>query len=180
MTPDDVRSSLRVAVDAVAAALHAYVDVAAGVAAEADSPKDAQADPRLAEARHRAGLALGRLDDELLLRLGLDEQIGVAWDGVESPLEELPADAEPEDELPGDDFFLHFVVCAAPGASAESLDRAIEVVDEAGFEVLNRLEEAGFVVPSFGASRGLPIVLDADEDADEDDLLDDDDGDGHR
>lgn len=146
---------------AVVAGLHRRLDTWAaaveGVAGEADDTTEALADPRLEAAEAAFDDLLGDFHSAAGVVLGLP------------PLTELEDDDEdgPDDEmlvLEGEDFYLHFVVGVPDGASAEALDRALEVVDEAGFEVINRLEEAGFVVPSFGSSRGVPIVLDDDED----------------
>ncbi len=149
----------RAAIAAVHQRLDAWAAVVEGLALEADSTEDALADPRLEAAESGFEDALGDFHSAAGVMLGLP------------PLTRLEDDTaeEPDDEgivVDGDDFFLHFVVGVPPGASAESLDRALDVVDDAGFDVLRRLEEAGFVVPSFGASRSVPPQPDDDDEED--------------
>jgi hypothetical protein len=168
VTPSEPATALHSGVDAVAAALHALVDVAAGVTAESGTLSSAQADPRLADAEHRAAVAMGRLDDLLHERLGISVDVGaIAWEGIG---DDGDADGEPDADAVDlvDDFWLHFVVAAPPGASPEALDRVIEIVDMAGRDVATRLEDNDFVVAMYEASRGDPD-LDGDDVGDEGD-----------
>jgi hypothetical protein len=166
VTASEPATALHSGVDAVAAALHALVDVAAGVTAESGTLSSAQADPRLADAEHRAAVAMGRLDDLLHERLGISVDVGaIAWEGIGDDDGDGVPDGDAVDLV--DDFWLHFVVAAPHGASPEALDRVIEIVDMAGRDVATRLEDNDFVVAMYEASRGDPD-LDGDEDEDED------------
>ncbi len=171
MTAHRGADDLHAAVQRLADALHAYVDVAVGVPGEAASQEDAAADPRLAVAQDAAARALDALDAQALLELG----VGVRPILDESEAYEGSLDVvvdEAVDDSSSDDFFLHFVVRTPAGVSPEALDRVIDIVDEGGFDVLNRLEQAGFDVPSFGASRGAAFLVDESDLEDIEDIED--------
>lgn len=131
-----------------AAALHAALDrwqsVIRGVGAEAADTDDALADPRLEAADTAFSDALGDFHGAAGVALGLPPD-------DESDLTEPDED---EEEVGGDIFSLQFFVGLTEGAPATELDRVIEVIDAGGFDVVTRLETAGFVVPTFAASRG--------------------------
>jgi hypothetical protein len=185
---------LHTLVDEYTRALHHYVDVAAGVRAESSGPAEAGEDPRLEVAAREAALAMGRLEDACTSGLGLTADVGMAWveDTVEgtapdvlSPEEPVGEDAavvHPDDEdLVADAFHLHFAVLAALGPGGDPLDGVLEVVEEAGYEVVTRLEEAGYEVPEFGISRGDPEPFDflaGEPDEDDEDDEDEDDAPG--
>lgn len=159
------------ALDTAVAALHAALDrwhaVVAGVAAEAADVSDAVADPRLEDAETAFSDALGTVHGAVGTVLGLS--------GGEEPEE----DDEP---VEGDVFFLQFFVGLPEGSPGSALDEVIELIDAGGFDVVGRLERAGFVVPTFAASRGELSVglLDEDLGDDSDDDSDDDSTDDGR
>lgn len=156
--PDD---DLATAAAALQSALDRWQSVIRGVAAEAADTDDALADPRLEAADTAFSDALGEFHGAAGVALGLPPD-------DESDLTEPGADDE---EVEGDIFSLQFFVGLSEGTPATELDRVIEVIDAGGFDVVTRLETAGFVVPTFAASRGEIAVglLDpvSDEDADE-------------
>jgi hypothetical protein len=151
---DDLRAAV--------AELHRRVDAwhtaVEGVVAEADVESDALADPRLEDAQDRFYEALAGFEEASLPVLGLE------------PAE--MAAAEPQESAVADEFFLHFVVALPDGQPPQRFDEALQIVDQCGFHVLEKLEEAGFHVPQFGSSRGEPATIFT---VDEDDGTADDD-----
>lgn len=159
--------ALSAAVAAVHAALDRWHSVVQGVGAESGDVEDALADPRLEAS-------------EALFADALSEFHGAA--GVVLGLR--PDDDDDDDideEIEGDVFILQFFVGLSEGTPPTALDRVIEVLDAGGLEVVTRLESAGFVVPTFAASRGeLPVALleEIEDDDPEGDVGPDDAGDG--
>ena len=151
MTASD---DLRAAVAALHQRVDAWAEAVEGSAAEAPETGDALADPRLEDAQNRFYDALSAFEEASLPVLGLE-------------LEEPEDEAQPDEPLLADDFFLHFVVTISEGESADRFNDALRVIDECGFQVLEKLEEAGFHVPefgtSYGASRGDAFDLGDDE-----------------
>jgi hypothetical protein len=165
---DDAAGQLRAAaadlharVAELSEALHGLVDVAVGVRAEFGRDASTASDPRLQDAEQRSALVLVRLDDAFRARLGMNVDVGgMAWEDDDDVIELDPDGADRS----FDDFFLHLLVGTDAGGSPEALDRALDVLDAAGHEVCRRLEEAGFAVPEWGASRGEPDLDAGDDD----------------
>lgn len=147
-------AELHAAVDAYTRTLHTLVDVAVGAVEEAGAAGGAGADPRLGAAEDDASVALGALERLFAERLALMVDLGApVWVDAD--------EEEPAENLTAERFVLDFVVGVAPGASPEALDRVLEIVDAGGYDIVGRLEESGYVVPEFGATRGgLPEDLD--------------------
>jgi hypothetical protein len=145
---------LRAAVTELRRRIDAWHAAVEGAAAEAPEKGDALSDPRLEDAQNRFYDALSTFEEASLPVLGLQ-------------LEEPDEKAEPDEPVLAEDFFLHFVVTVGEGESTDRFNDALRVIDECGFLVLERLEEAGFHVPefgtSYGASRGNVLDLDDDE-----------------
>ncbi|MGH8867854.1 MAG: hypothetical protein ACRDYU_07645 [Actinomycetes bacterium] len=162
MSADESTTDLHALVTAYATALHYYVDVAVGVRGESSGAAEAVEDPRLEVAAREAALALGRLEDACTEQLGLTADVGMAWVADDLAAEAtagatvLSEGAEDEDDVPADSFHLHFAVVATPGSSEEALDGVLEIVEEAGYEIVTRLEDAGYEVPELGIARGEP------------------------
>ena len=141
-------------VDQLAAALHGYVDTAVGVRAEFGST-EADEDPRILALESEVGSLNARLYDLLHERLGLHADLtGMSW-GDE---DEGDADGLPE-PLEVDTFHLGFLVGPPAGTSDLSLDSVLDLVEQGGSELADRLVEAGFVVDGWGASRGGAVRL---------------------
>lgn len=140
---DELAASVR----AVHAALDRWHDVVVGVAREADGPDEAVADPRLEDAEAGFAAALEAFHGAAGDELGLtgDASIEGSGDSGEDAGDEL---------LEGDIFFLQFFVGLPPETPPEALDGVLDLIDDGAFAVIGRLEEAGFVVPTFAASRG--------------------------
>ena len=151
-------------VSELAAALHEYVDTAAGVRAEFGA-SEADEDPRvLALEAHVSGLN-ARLYDLLHERLGIHADLtGMSW-GDE---DEGDADGLPE-PLEVDTFHLGFVVGPPPGTSDLSLESVLDLVEQGGAELAQHLVDAGFEVGEWGVSRGAAVAFEEDEEEDEDD-----------
>jgi hypothetical protein len=153
-------SELHATVDGLAAALHSYVDTAVGVRAEFGSA-EADEDPRILVLEAKVGALNARLYDLIHVRLGLHADLtGMSWDDEEP---EGPVD---EDEV--DTFHLGFVVGPPQAASDLTLASVLDLIDAGGAELARTLQEAGFDVLEWGAARGAPVHLGA-EDEDEED-----------
>ena len=161
-------ADLHAVVDQLAAALHGYVDTAVGVRAEFGST-EADEDPRILALESEIGGLNARLYDLLHERLGLHSDLtGMSWgDDDEGDADGLP------DPLEVDTFHLGFLVGPPVGTSDLSLDSVLDLVEQGGSELADRLVGAGFVVDGWGASRGAPFDFDEDEDEDGDDEEDD-------
>ena len=153
---------LHAAVDALAKALHGYVDTAVGVRAEFGST-EADEDPRILALESEIGGLNARLYDLLHERLGLHADLtGMSW-GDE---DEGDADGPPLD-VQLDTFHLGFLIGPPAGTSDLSLDSVLDLVEQGGAELAGRLVDAGFLVDGWGASRGAAFDFD-DEDEDDD------------
>ncbi len=154
---------LHASVDALAAALHAYVDTAVGVRAEFGST-EADEDPRILALESEIGGLNAQLYDLLHERLGLHADLtGMSWGDEEHG----DADA-PRSDAELDTFHLGFVVGPPPGTSDLTLDSVLDLVEQGGSDLAQRLVDAGFEVGEWGASRGAAVTFEEDEDDDED------------
>jgi len=50
------------------------------------------------------------------------------------------------------------------------MDSVLGIVDDGGAEIARRLTDRGFDVSEWGASRGVPVEFEPDDDDDEDDI----------
>ena len=128
------------AVTALHAAVDRWRDVVVGVGSESTTAQDAVADPRLEAAESDVARALDGVHSAAGDVLGLT--------GGE------PVETADEDLLEGDIFFLQFFVGLPDGVPPDALDGVIDLLDAGGFALIAQLEQAGFVVPTFAASRG--------------------------
>lgn len=155
-------SDLHGIVDELAGALHAYVEAAIGVRAEFGA-HEADEDPRILALESRVSGLNAALYDVLHDRLGLHSDLtGMTWedsDGAGDDDDLAPHD----DEL--DAFHLGFVVGPPSGLSDLSMDSVLGIVDDGGAEIARRLMDSGFDVTEWGASRGVPVEFEHDEDA---------------
>ena len=158
-------ADLHSVVDALSASLHEYIDAAVGVRAEFGA-HEADEDPRILALESRVSNLNAELYDVLHDRLGLHSDLtGMTWDdGTEAD-----ADLPPQDEEL-DTFHLGFVVGPPTGTSDLSMDSVLGIVDDGGAEIARRLTERGFDVTEWGASRGVPVEFEPDDDDDEDDI----------
>ncbi|GIG36355.1 hypothetical protein [Cellulomonas pakistanensis] len=149
--------AMHAAVDALAAALHDYVDTAAGVRAEFGA-SEADEDPRVLALESRVSGLNARLYDLLHESLGMHSELtGMTWE------EPAPAEAPAADE-DTDEFHLGFVVSVPAATGDQSIDAVLGIVDNGGAEIVERLLDSGFTVEGWGASRGAPVSFDDDED----------------
>ena len=151
----DATHDLRTALATLHARLDAWHDTVLGVAAETAPHDDPLVDPRLEAASDAFQDALGEYEEQTLRVLGLEVVEGVeerAGTGVE----------------PGvlvDDFFVHLVVGVREDEPPARLLDALGIIDESTVATLvDRLEEAGFVVPEYRVARG---ELDLDDDGED-------------
>ncbi|MCK9792193.1 hypothetical protein M1843_00345 [Isoptericola sp. 4D.3] len=162
------------AVDALAAALHEYVQTAVGVRAEFGAA-EADEDPRVLALENRVGQLNAAVFDALHDGLGMHPDLtSSVWEGDDEEPEH--AHDAPEGAVPAEVFYLGFVVAdPAPGASA-SLDGVVELLDEAGGAVAQRLFDGGYEVAEWATSRGAAVEFgddDLDDELTDDDVLDD-------
>jgi hypothetical protein len=145
-------TAMHAAVDALAAALHEYVDTAVGVRAEFGAA-EADEDPRVLALEATVGTINAGLYDSLHDALGLHPDLtSLVWAGDEEAGTGQDADAPPAPEV-AEPFYLGFVV--APGRTPDTaLDAVIDFLDSAGEQVVAALVESGFDVPEWAASRG--------------------------
>ncbi|RMI12642.1 hypothetical protein EBM89_07965 [Cellulomonas triticagri] len=148
-------------VDALAAALHEYVETAAGVRAEFGA-SEADEDPRVLALEGRVSTLNARLYDLLHAGLGMHSELtGMSWeDETAAP----PTSGEDEDT---DEFHLGFVVSVPGGPTDQTIDAVLGIVDNGGAEIVERLLESGFSVEGWGAARGAPVTFEDDEDSDD-------------
>ncbi|WP_083942142.1 hypothetical protein [Sanguibacter suarezii] len=154
---------LHTAVDEIAAALHDYIESAAGVRAEFGA-HEADEDPRILAIEERVSGLNARLYDLIHERLGMHADLtSLAW-------EEEPGDEHSDDagENAPDTFHLGFFVWPPAGPSDESMDSVISLIDAGGEAITQRLAEAGFQVSEWGAARGTPVLFEDDSDEDSD------------
>lgn len=143
---------LHAAVDALAAALHTYVETAVGVRSEF-GVADADVDPRIMALEAQVAHHNLRLYDEIHEVLGVHAHLtGLAMEGDEDDAEDLTG---------YETFHLGFLVGPQAG-SAVSLDDVLGLVDDAGAEIARHLLERRFDVPEWGSSRGVPVLFDDD------------------
>ena len=153
------RAPLHAAVDRIAAALHEYVDTAAGVRTEF-GVAEADVDPRVIALETRVAELNGALYQALHRTLGVHAHlVGLAVDGP---------DEEDEEDLDGyEAFHLGFLVAPQAGGADLPLDAVLGLIDDAGADLARRLLDLRFDVPEWGASRGEPVLFD-DDDEEED------------
>ncbi|HEY0186482.1 MAG TPA: hypothetical protein VGC67_03250 [Cellulomonas sp.] len=146
-------------VDELAAALHEYVDTAAGVRAEFGSA-EADEDPRVLALESRVSGLNARLYDLLHDHLGMHSELtGMVWEDDDEP----EPSTEDEDT---DEFHLGFVVSLPAGPTDQTIDAVLGIVDNGGAEIVERLLDQGFAVEGWGASRGAAMSFDEDDDED--------------
>jgi len=149
-TPLEVNASpIHQSVDALAAALHEYVDTAIGVRAEFGAA-DADGDPRLLALEHSVGTLNAALFDELHDRLGVHPDLTCSvWVG-DSDEDEAP----PVGERVAEEFFLGLLVEEPDETTEMTLDGAVDLMDEAGAWVTSKLAEAGYNIVEWAVTRG--------------------------
>ncbi|MBO3086398.1 hypothetical protein [Cellulomonas fengjieae] len=158
-------ADLHAVVAALAATLHGYVDVAVGVRAEFGST-EADEDPRILALESEVGALNAQLYDLLHERLGLHADLtGMSWG------EEEHGDADaPRSDAEIDTFHLGFVVGPPPGTSDLSLESVLDLVEQGGADLAQRLVDVGFEVGEWGASRGAAVTfLEVDDEGEDDD-----------
>ncbi|GEA80789.1 hypothetical protein [Cellulomonas uda] len=156
-------AGLHAAVDALAAALHEYVDAAVGVRAEFGST-EADEDPRILALEARVGTLNAALYDQIHDRLGMHSDLtGMTWQEDEGGHDDAPSE---DDEA--DTFHVGLVVVRTPAAGDRTLDSALDIVESGAGDLTQALVDAGFEVAEWGVSRGAHVDF-GDEDDDEDD-----------
>jgi hypothetical protein len=135
--------------------LDAWHDTVLGVAAETAADDNPLADPRLEAAADTFQDALGRYEEATLRLLGIEP--------VDEPEATRPDDGHGGEAVLVDDFFVHLVVGVREGEPGSRLGGALEVIDDAALGVVERLDEAGYVVPEYEVSRGGPDLGEEDE-----------------
>jgi hypothetical protein len=154
------------AVDALAAALHAYVGTAVGVRAEFGAA-EADEDPRILALENRIGQLNATLFDALHDGLGMHPDLTSSVWGQES--HDPHVHAVPDGAVIAEPFYLGFLVAAPRQPADMTLDGMIELLDEAGEEVAGRLLGAGYEVVEWAASRGQAAAFGEDVDDEEED-----------
>jgi len=149
-------AAMHASVDALAAALHEYVDTAAGVRAEFGAA-EADEDPRVLALETRVSALNAQLYDLLHESLGMHSELtGMTWE------DDAHGAAEPLADEDTDEFHLGFVVSVPGGPVDQSIDAVLGIVDNGGAEIVERLLESGYAVEGWGASRGAPVSFDDD------------------
>ncbi|ACZ30051.1 hypothetical protein Xcel_1020 [Xylanimonas cellulosilytica DSM 15894] len=163
--PGTDAAPMHAAVDALAAALHEYVETAVGVRAEFGAAESDE-DPRILALENRVGQLNAGLFDRLHDALGMHPDLtSSVWRPAEDVHDHEDAHDVPEGIERAEVFYLGFVVAAPPAGVDMTLDGMIDVLDEAGEEATNRFAEAGYDVVEWAASRGAaPGFGDDDED----------------
>ncbi|MDM7830859.1 hypothetical protein [Cellulomonas edaphi] len=155
-------TELHAAVEALAAALHSYVDTAVGVRAEFGA-QEADEDPRILSLESEIGALNATLYDGLHATLGLHADLtGMSW-GDEDEGDVDAAPVEPDVET----FHVGFVVTRGSAAGDRTLDSVLDVVEEGGATIAQAVVDSGFDVHEWGVSRGAPVLFDEDADDDE-------------
>ncbi|MEL7975914.1 hypothetical protein AAG589_08600 [Isoptericola sp. F-RaC21] len=166
------------AVDALAAALHEYVQTAVGVRAEFGAA-EADEDPRVLALENRVGQLNAAVFDALHDGLGMHPDLtSSVWEGDDEEPEH--AHDAPEGAVPAEVFYLGFVVADPAPGSPGTLDGVVELLDESGADVAQRLFDGGYEVAEWATSRGAAVEF-GDDDLDdelEDEAADEDDTDG--
>jgi hypothetical protein len=154
------------AVDALAAVLHDYVDTAVGVRAEFGAA-EADEDPRILALENRIGQLNATLFDALHDGLGMHPDLTSSVWGPEEDAHDEHGHEVPEGAVVAEPFYLSFLVTAPPQPSDMTLDGVIELLDEAGEDVAERLVDGGYEVVEWAASRGEAAAFGDDEEHDE-------------
>ena len=163
-TPPVDGTSMHDAVDALATALHGYVDTVIGVRTEFNA-HDADEDPRVLALESRIGALNGALYDEIHRLLGLHPDLTtLAW--TNRWTQDDPDAPRPQADL--DTFSLGFVVSPTAGPTGSTLDAVLELLDAGGEALVAQLTGAGFEVLEWATTRGGPAPFDDLEDDDED------------
>ncbi|PJI94565.1 hypothetical protein [Luteimicrobium subarcticum] len=158
------RAPLHAAVDALAAALHEYVDTAVGVRAEFGA-SEADEDPRILALESRIAGRNADVFDALHTSLGMHPDLNtLTWGDADAHDHDHDGADEP---LEAEVFYLGFVVTPPTRASDTTMGGVIGLLDEAGEATVQRLGEAGFEVVEWAASRGEPDLFDDDDDEDD-------------
>jgi hypothetical protein len=154
--------AMHATVDELVAALHEYVDTAAGVRAEFGS-SEADEDPRVLALEARVSGLNARLYDLLHDSLGMHPELtGMVWEDSDEPETVLGGEDEDTDE-----FHLGFVVSLPAGPSDQSIDAVLGIVDNGGAEIVERLLDQGFAVEGWGAARGAAVSFEEDDEDDD-------------
>ncbi|OIQ83718.1 hypothetical protein GALL_344780 [mine drainage metagenome] len=163
-TPPVDGTTMHTAVEALATALHGYVDTVIGVRTEFNA-HDADEDPRVLALENRISALNGALYDEIHRLLGLHPDLTtLAW--TNRWAQNDPDAARPQTDL--DTFSLGFVVSPTTGPTASTLDAVLELLDAGGEALVAQLTGAGFEVLEWATTRGGPAPFDDLEDDDED------------
>lgn len=163
--PGTDAAPLHAAVDALAAALHEYVDTAVGVRAEFGAA-ESDDDPRVLSLENRIGQHNAMLFDALHDSLGMHPDL---TSSVWEPAEDAAHDHDiPDGFEPAEVFYLGFLVAAPPEGVDMTLDGVITVLDEAGEDVTAAFADAGYEVVEWAASRGEAPGFGDDDDEDDD------------
>jgi hypothetical protein len=166
-TPAVDAATMHDAVDALAAALHGYVETVVGVRTEFTA-HDADEDPRVLALETRISGLNADLYDEIHRLLGLHPDLtSMTWSGQVTATD--PDAPRPQAEL--DTFSLGFVVGPGEGPVGSNLDAVLELLDAGGEKLVAQLADAGFDVLEWATTRGGPAPFDDmdDDDEDEDD-----------
>ncbi|MHB1489053.1 MAG: hypothetical protein ACYCTH_00970 [Cellulomonas sp.] len=168
-TPPVDGTTMHTAVEALATALHGYVDTVIGVRTEFNA-HDADEDPRVLALENRISALNGALYDEIHRLLGLHPDLTtLAW--TNRWAQNDPDAPRPQTDL--DTFSLGFVVSPTTGPTASTLDAVLELLDAGGEALVAQLTGAGFEVLEWATTRGGPAPFDDLEDDDEDEDEDD-------
>ena len=164
-TPPVEGTTMHTAVEALATALHGYVDTVIGVRTEFNA-HDADEDPRVLALENRISALNGALYDEIHRLLGLHPDLTtLAW--TNRWVQNDPDAPRPQTDL--DTFSLGFVVSPTTGPTASTLDTVLELLDAGGEALVAQLTGAGFEVLEWATTRGGPAPFDDLEDDDEED-----------
>ncbi|MCA5892341.1 hypothetical protein LEP48_03115 [Isoptericola sp. NEAU-Y5] len=160
------------AVDALAAALHEYVTTAVGVRTEFGAA-EADEDPRVLALENRVGQLNAAVFDSLHDSLGMHPDLtSSVWEPEEDE-EPEHAHGTPEGAVPAEVFYLGFVIADPPAGASMTLDGVVELLDEAGTDVAQRLFDGGYEVAEWATSRGAAVDFGDDDELDDDELDDD-------
>lgn len=162
-TPPVDGTSMHLAVDKLAAALHDYVETVVGVRTEF-SPHDADEDPRVLALETRISALNAGLYDEIHHLLGLHPDLTtMTWSSRWADPD--PDAARPQTDL--DTFSLGFVVSPGAGPASSTLDSVLEILDAGGEDLVAALADAGFDVLEWATTRGGPAPFEDMEDEDD-------------
>jgi hypothetical protein len=147
-------AELHAAVDALADALHDYVDGAVGVRSEFGA-SDSDDDPRVLALENKVGRLNADLFDAIHAALGMHPDLtSSVWEpgagGAEG--EAGPVAGQ---RVTAELFFLGFMVATPPTSADMTLEGVIDVLDTAGEGVTEHMASAGYQVVEWAASRGL-------------------------